>query len=294
MTLVLFYAFSPSASSNPDGVDCVVPWRVDEKLDFFGPCKIRLRALLRKMFLRPDLSYAKVPADIDILIVAVNGSNQSKVRKIVYAGRLSEVMTNQEADKRLQGGRFRKMRGDQLSPLHVEPVEEGGKLVGYKHVSKEHAYREEGKPHDKWVYDLVSDPEGFEITPKEGPERMILRRAPTQDFDRDCCMLLENRFFAQGRGIEIDGEALEILRKAQPGKEIDGYAVFGWSVKKQANGQKQANGLRGAYLPIGGALADRFVRWLNNRSCAATEQLRERARPARGGCALRPPCGSSC
>ena len=52
-------------------------------------------------------------------------------------------------------------------------------------------------------------------------------------FDRDCCVLLENRFFARGQGIELDDQAVQILRDAQPDKPgIDNYAVFGLTANK--------------------------------------------------------------
>jgi hypothetical protein len=257
MTRVWMYVLD--ASKDPNSVCCVVPWRVDEKEIFFGPCKMGIRERLRKQHLRTDCHH-RIIAD-DLFIVSVNGSNAERIRKVVSAGKVSEVMTFREADKRLRGDRFREMREHRLSPLHVRPVEEGGKFVGYERVSGEHAYREKDKPYDKWVYDLVSDPEGFEITPKEGQERLILRRAPTQDFDRDCCMLLANLFFAQGQGIQFDKQAVDILKEAQPDRPgIDAYAVFG------LDAAGRVNGLRGNFLEMDGDLANRFVAWLNDRA----------------------------
>ena len=55
MTQVWMYVVA--SSSDPDFVRCKVPWRVDEDLIFFGPCKKRLRTRLRNGFLRQGTNY---------------------------------------------------------------------------------------------------------------------------------------------------------------------------------------------------------------------------------------------
>ena len=76
MTQVWMYSLA--ASSNPDHVSCVVPWRVDEDLIFFGPCKKRIRELLRGGFWE---SISHAPATEDLFIVGVNGSNKTRSRR---------------------------------------------------------------------------------------------------------------------------------------------------------------------------------------------------------------------
>src|SRR5438874_630894 len=112
MTEVWLYVVA--ASSNPDKVDCKVPWQVDEELIFFGPCKTRIRECLRRRYLSADCSHYAVHEDI--FIVGVNGSNDQKCRKIIWAGKLSEVMTFAEAWKQLSGRRFQKLREHPGSP----------------------------------------------------------------------------------------------------------------------------------------------------------------------------------
>ncbi|MFA6413845.1 MAG: hypothetical protein WCW53_14235 [Syntrophales bacterium] len=257
MTQLFIYVLA--ASKDPDKIHCKVPWCVDEDLIFFGPCKKRLRELLRKNYLLPDKSHSNV--DEDIFIVGVNGSNRMQSRKVVWAGKLSEVMTFAEADKRMQGGSFLQLRKHSFSPLHVSPMVENGEFIGYEHVSNEHI------DNDRWVLDLVSSRANPNIR-VEG-RKLILQPGKTeQAFDRDCCMFLKNRFFAAGNGLEFDEEALEILRNAQPGKlGIDRYAIFG----RQKKGKGNAEGLVGRYLPITGDLANLFVAWIENRSGEATE-----------------------
>lgn len=259
MTQVLIYVLA--ASQNPDHVRCKVPWRVDEDLIFFGPCKKRIRKFLRDKYLMPD-NKGHSNVDEDIFIIGVNGSNPIPSRKVVWAGKLSEVMTFAEADKRMQGDRFLKLREHSSSPLHVRPMVENGEFIGYEHVSNEHIEK------DRWVLDLVSNRANPSIQ-VEG-RKLILQPGKTdQAFDRDCCMFLENRFFADGQGLEFDEEALEILRNAQPGKlGIDRYAIFG----RQKKGKGNAEGLVGRYLPIPGDLANRFVTWIEKRSGEAVKR----------------------
>jgi hypothetical protein len=259
MTRVWIYSLA--SSSDPDRVRCVVPWRVDEDLIFFGPCKKRIRERIRSRFLSANVTHAETGEDTErIFIVGVNGSNRKGGRKVVWAGKLSEVMTFAEAESRLRGERFRKLRAHSCSPLHVRPIEESGKFVGYEHVSDEH------RKGDEWISDLVS-PKAIAGLDRKGQKRILLRQGiPWETFDRDCCMLLENYFFARGQGIEFDEEALDILRKVLPkGSEIDHYAVFG----RTASGE--ANGLRGMFLEITGRSANRFIAWLKDKSRRAKE-----------------------
>jgi hypothetical protein len=254
MTQVWIYSLS--SSSDPDKVDCRVPWLVNKDLIFFGPCKTRIRKKLRDQYLNEDYVYREVTDNL--FIVGINGSNDAKTRKVVWAGKLSRVMTFAEAFRRLKERRFKKLRDDECSPLHVRPV-----MGGYAHRSKLH------RENQDWIYDFVSPRRESSFRIKCG--RIVLRHAvsPEEPFDRDCCMLLENRFFAQGQGIAFDNEALAILKAAQPDESgIDDYAVFG----RTAN--RQANGLRGSYLQIDGELANRFVKWLEGRSRKGAKQPR--------------------
>src|SRR5262249_15330434 len=155
-------------------------------------CKRRLRERLRKEYLADGCAHSAVSDDL--YIVSVNGSNAKRVRKVVTAGKLSEVMTFAEAATRLDGDRFAEMRDDPISPLPVRPVLVGGKLVGDRHASREHI-------DDDWIGDLTSEPEQVSLS---GRTIRLRPGAAAKDvFDRDCCMLLDNLFFAQGEGIQV-------------------------------------------------------------------------------------------
>jgi hypothetical protein len=241
-----------AASNDPDSVRCVVPWQVDRDLVFFGPCKKRIRERLRRQFLRGSKSHATVTERL--FIVGVNAGNSQRIRKIVWLGRVAEVMTFAEATARLRGGRFQELLDHPASPLHVRPLLEKNKLVGYEHVSDEHIQN------DAWISDLVTG-SGRHRVRVDGRKLVLLQGSSAEAFDRDCCLLLENRFFAHGKGIELDDHAMRILRDAQPDRRgIDGYAVFGLT----ASGE--ANGLRGTFLEMAGQVADRFVEWLEHCS----------------------------
>jgi hypothetical protein len=264
------------SSKDPDNVRCVVPWMVDESLIYFGPCKRRLREQLRRKYLTRGRTHSTV--NDDLYIVSVNGSNAKRVRKVVSAGKLSEVMTFAEAAGRLDGDRFSEVRNDLMSPLHVRPVIEGGSLVGYRHISFEHIEDNE------WIADLTSKPEKVSLV---GRTIRLQPGATARDvLDRDCCMVLDNVFFAQGEGIQFDQEAVSILKATQPGvKGIDDYAVFG------VDSVGQANGLRGRFLEIEGMVADRFVAWLTDRATRiAARRSGGEEETAKGKCRPRGRC----
>jgi len=251
-------------SSDPDKVEGAVPWRVDEKLIFFGPCKKPIRKRLREKFLGQDCSHNRVTEDI--FIIGVNAIKKVKKRKIVWWGRLSEVMTFAEAHKRLnEDGRFEKLCKHECSPLHVEPVEVAGELVGYKHSSKLHKGEE-------WIYDLLSKwPNPYVLL--EEQKLRVQYGTSWEVFDRDCCMLLENRFCALGKdiqpGIEFDEQGLDILREAQRNKShIDDPAIFG----RDVNGK--VIGLRGHFREIPDNLTNHFIAWLEERTPKVSKHQR--------------------
>lgn len=240
--------YSVAASSDPDRIECVVPWRINNEFIFFGPCKKRIRENMRKKFTKNS----NKPNDI-IYIVGVNGSNFQQVRKIVFCGEVIEVMTFAEAYHKLYGEEYEKLRNHRMSPLHLKPIYEREKLIGYEHVSLEHIQN------DAWVSDVISHKNIQNVIVED---RIILLKkgTPEKIFDRDCCMLLRNLFFASGKGIRFDNMGLSLLRDAQPQKaNIDNYAVFG----RTKNGH--ANGLRGTYLEIIEPISDRFIEWIDQK-----------------------------
>jgi hypothetical protein len=244
--------YSLAASSDPDRVRCVVPWRVNAEEIFFGPCKKRIRELLRKRYLKRQHLNHCAANDDKLFIVGVNGSNRSRTRKIVWAGKLTDVMTFAYAYEYMQAkAQYHELLEKPFSPLHVKPIHESGRLVGYKRWSTEHS--KDGA----WVLDLLSKADN---RIRVETNTLFLLGDEWDCLDRDCCMMLENLFFAEGQGLEIDKSGLEILRQAQPKQSgIDPYAIFG------RDSRNQPKGLRGTFLEISGPLADRFLEWLKTQ-----------------------------
>ena len=88
MTRAFLYILG--SSSDPDNVECVVPYQIDDMLIFFGPCKKRLRERLRSEFL---LSSDDVVPHEDLWIIGANGRNREQIRKLVWVGQITRIMT---------------------------------------------------------------------------------------------------------------------------------------------------------------------------------------------------------
>lgn len=234
-----------AASNNPDTVECLVPYLVNEEEIFFGPCKRPLRKAFREQYLKTadDLFLEE-----EVIIVGVNGSNQRRNRKIVWAGRVVRLMTFETAYGSLHGVNHQEMRKRKDSPLHLKPLYEEGEFQGYEHCSLLHSKR------DGWIRDLT-----YNTNPhvrREGNRLLLVPGADRhQAFPRDCCAVLERIFFAQGAGIPISEEMVEILKRVQPDREgISDYAIFG----QQVNGS--ADGRRGSWLELSGREAEKLLR----------------------------------
>jgi hypothetical protein len=80
MTKLFLYVVK--SSPDPNDVNCLVPWRIDDKEIFFGPCMRSLRRKLRHQYLG-ELNI--IHPNEDIFLVGVNGSNSKRIRKILVA-----------------------------------------------------------------------------------------------------------------------------------------------------------------------------------------------------------------
>jgi len=246
------FLYTVASSSNPDRITCSVPCRIDKNEIFFGPCKKRLRELLRNNYLGPKQNTSKPKKSI--YLAGINGANNKKIRKIVWVGRIKKIMTFEQAYKKLTGRRYEEMRTDKCSPLLLRPVYNNGVFVGYEHRSKLHANN------DNWVFDVVNYLSVKNIQKKGN--RLLLKNSvsPFETFTRDCCIILENIFFATTVGIKLDKEAIRILSRVQPKQRIDNYAIFGY----RSDGS--ANGLTGNYLRVEGDFSKKLVNWIKKKS----------------------------
>ncbi len=259
------FLYVVKASPDPDRITCTVPWRVDGKLIFFGPCKKRIREYLRRAHLSPTIESAAV-ADA-VYLVGVNGRNPQRVRKVVWAGRLRRVLTFARAWADLAGPRYQKMRERKCSPLHLKPVYQNSRWIGYEHRGREH------EEDDGWVLDLVKKRQSAKVR-KEGKQLLLQPGvSPWDGFPRDACLVLDNLFFAQGAGLPVDKGLLNILRRRQPQKKIDAFALFGY----QRN--NVVEGLAGRWLPLDDPLASELVAWIEKRAGRTPQSHELAAKP---------------
>lgn len=249
---VIVYIYVIGATHDPDQINCVVPYRIDEHEIFFGPCKIGLRKKLRREYLSDKCDYRKI--DDEIYFIGVNASNQDRIRKILYIGRITEIMSFRQAHIRLKSEKYCNIKNCKQTPLHVSPIIENEMLIGYRHISNLH------KEKNQWIRDLVSNSKRFTVI---NDSEILINSDVTWDaFPADCCLLMENIFWAdkEGKqsgkktnGIEIDDNIITILKKAQNKTEINNYAIFGF----QKNGN--AEGLVGRYLKIENEFASELI-----------------------------------
>ena len=251
MTLFLYIL---AASSDPDNIDCMVPYRINDERIFFGPCKRRLREWLCRQYLSAREDYT-LPEPEHLYVVGFNGSNSQRLRRIVWAGRIAHVMTFEYAYNELTGPDFWKMREEEdRSPLHLKPIYDDTTRLfrGYEHASDYHC--------DEWVTDVTTGSALAKGDARVQGDRVLLHADKNRHlvFTRDCCFLCEDTFFArrsQGGGIPINGAMVDVLRRAQLDRrhQIDSYAVFG----RQRNGNLY--GRAGGYLTISGPDAETLI-----------------------------------
>ena len=272
MTKLFLYVVR--ACTQPDyAKQSKVPWRINEREIFFGPCKRPLRTMFHRDYLLDDRLEVAEPKD-DVYIVGVNGANAKKVRKVVWAGRVEQVMTFAHAFRlywaRRNEPEVRFFLDYGYSPLHVEPIPKRGPLQGYRRrkTTRMHFNAEKSdlrKKHD-WVMDFLAN---WEPSRLHG-NRLLLgdQKDPWLAFPRDACIVLENRFYANGNGIPINNTCIELLKRTQidrnPSK-ITSYAVFG----EKGGG---VDGRRGRHLQMDGEDAKDFVDWMENNK----EDLRQK------------------
>ena len=248
------YLYILGACSNPDKIpENCVPFKIDEELIFFGPCKRRLREKFYKD--SKELLRAQGERDVSekgLYLVGFNASNPQKRRKIVWCGKVTRVMTFERAfHLMISNPRFKDLLERRDSQLHLEPVYDGGDLKGYKLRSNFHIRKKE------WVRDLTSKERDhrMEITRKS-----LILKNPEERWEllnRDACFFCENIFFAEEQGIEIKSGILDILQEEDP--SADEYHIFG-----------KGRYFTGRWKKLEGDRAERFVKEIKKRTSLST------------------------
>jgi hypothetical protein len=234
-----------SACTDPDDASHDrIPFELSSEKIFFGACKKKLRQKLFAEYLSSGANEAE--PNEHILIVGMNGITPSqRVRKILWAGRLLSVMTFERAWNSV-GNEYPILKRLRVSPLHVKPKYDLVNFIGYtKH----------GDLHDdEWLTD-ISAKRNLLVSEDNLFRPHSLRQ---QYFNRDCCFLLTNEFYARTGGLIIDEHLISILKQAQDRQDITAIAPFGLTASERINGK------RGGWLEIVGDQAVAFEAWFNN------------------------------
>ncbi len=237
------FLYIVSANKNPDHLDeCNVPYEIDSREIFFGPCKIRLRELFNKQNSDHNIE--------DTYFVGLNGNNRDKIRKIIWIGKMKEKLTFAAAYEKMNGKlRYKKMMQEEFSPLHVAPIKNGSDLLGYKLRSSLHS------DNDDWVSDIVRKKNHL-ITDANTNSIYKREKDSVKDvFTRDVCFIFENIFFAKGQGISLNSKILNILKQSQKGViGISEDAPFGLDKNRNINGK------RGFWLEIPNKYSENFLK----------------------------------
>jgi len=71
-----------AASSDPNFIKCAVPYKVDNSLIFFGPCKKRMREQFHDELIKNNSNYLQI--NEQIFIIGVNGGMMIYADKAGY------------------------------------------------------------------------------------------------------------------------------------------------------------------------------------------------------------------
>ncbi len=250
---------------NHDTIECQVPFRVNDEYIFYGGGNTAFRKDLRKRYLRYD--HEAVP-ETEIYVVGVNDlPAKNPQRKVIWIGKMIKVMTFAIASRLLDDPAFESLEevksekepGKNLSPLHLHPLVLMGNLSGYIHRSDHNSkVGKDGIPH--WVKDVMDPREKGNVTITKDQVLLEDLSQRTKVFNRDCCFLCENLFFAQTKGIEITDKLIEMLDEKQPGQNVDNPGIFGY--KQGRDGKTSMVKQTGAPLHIRWNLAERMIDYL--------------------------------
>jgi len=256
------FLFIDKNSKNPDKVDSLIPFKVNEQYHFFGPGHDNFRRDMRKRFLthRED-----VPVENEIYLIGFSEvSKKFPQRKIIWISKMLRVMNFASAGSLLNEPGFESLefvpdpKNPELniSPLHIQPMDLVGSFTGYRARSEFHSKKgKDGLP--EWAKDVM-DPRDSELFTFTGVDLYLNNQSNRKNaYRRDSCFLCEHVFYAEGEGLDVSDRVLECLCEWQPGKEIDNTALFGY--KTSSSGRKSLNTPKGGYLQIRFRIAENLM-----------------------------------
>lgn len=236
------FVYILGASNNPDEIKCKVPFEIDDKEIFFGPCKKRLRQKLKREI------DTKGKLKTETFFVGLNANNVKRARKIMWAGKIQSHYSFQKANEKLIGNKYLSIKTDEKTgefPLHVIPIKNGYQLKSDLHAEN-----------GDWILDIVSDRRMVNHDKKAS--HFTIKNG--YSFDRDICFIFSNIFFAKGNGIDIDNEVLDIFQKHLKTNDIDAYTLLG----KDKNGKP--NGMRGGWLELDSRLTKSLIKLIEKKA----------------------------
>ena len=261
------WTYIVAASKSANNLTCGVPYKVNDDFIFFGPCMKNYRKSLYEKYLKNE-KVEKKNIDDDIYFLGMSGSKvknakKYEIRKILWFGKLLSVFSFgamhkfiDSIEKKSLNIDFKKMRKLSDSPLHIQPIIENYQFKGYELRSTYHR--------GKWFKDIATDKSKLKIC----NEKKVELKTPEEQFqvfDKDCCLLFQNLFYAEGKGLEIDNEILNIF-KEHPKLSLRAdtitspYFIYG-KIKDTRN----AIGLQGKGLKFKGLLSQKLLDCLLER-----------------------------
>lgn len=295
----LLYIYILGTSNEWNYICTPVPYKLNEKELFFGPCKKLVRQDLKKKLLRDSPDFDLQSNSYKIYIVGINPSKRNGTRKFLFAGKILKLFTfkhawehylnraESEINVRKMIDGIKSENGKVYSPLHLKPIKRG-----YRHRTSEHE--------NDWVYDLLSgNKNGGEIKTFlkkagliKGYNRKnndtLMRYLQNNNneiyrddklkivFERDCCFSAENIFFSSQKvecPIALNMRFRELIKegfkKSKKNSERliinEGPSLespFGYSQKPKKPGEFIKYG-RG-HLLLQNSLAENFMELLYN------------------------------
>jgi hypothetical protein len=222
MKIVFIYV--EDVVNDPDSIKGeVVPFVINDKEIFFGPCKKYLRQQLKKQYL--PVGSINTNLTDEIYFVGINKFVSGKERKFVWVGKVKSAMTFQYAFEVLFGSQYTAMREHWFSPLLVRPIYDlNNNLSGYEKYKYLHRGIDKKDGKVEWQFDISSTTKKFLVANDD------ILHVNDCYFSRDICFLLENIHAAdkpKKLGIKITPNVVKFLQEAQNDPTVTEMAPFG-------------------------------------------------------------------